>query len=159
MISVLQEAPEQGFALPDKLFVSEALDLYSSFYTDPADWWLLVKTRGLDSQKHERFKKLSGGQKQRLSVALALVGNPRFAVLDELTTGLHPEAAGTPGISSRGSGIVALDTPAALAESIHAGMTMRFPAPETLDGRLRPAHPADVPEGVITMTRRITRSR
>jgi ABC-2 type transport system ATP-binding protein len=82
LISVLQEPPEQGFALPDELFVSEALDLYSSFYTDPADWRLLVKTLGLNSKKHERFKKLSGGQKQRLSIALALVGNPRFAVLD-----------------------------------------------------------------------------
>lgn len=62
MISVLQEPPEQESALPDKLFVSEALDLYSSFYTDPADWWPLVKTRGLDSKKDEMFKKLSGGQ-------------------------------------------------------------------------------------------------
>ena len=136
MISVLQEPPGQESSLPDKLFVSEALDLYSSFYTDPADWRPLVKTLGLNSKKHERFKKLSGGQKQRLSIALALVGNPTFAVLDELTTGLTRRPAGTPGISSRGSGIVALDTSAALAESIHAGMTMRFLAPETLDGRV-----------------------
>ena len=38
------------------------------------------------------FKNLSGGQKQRLSIALALVGNPRLAILDELTTGLDPQA-------------------------------------------------------------------
>jgi ABC-type arginine transport system ATPase subunit len=63
-----------------------------------------VKTLGLNSKKHERFKKLSGGQKQRLSIALALVGNPTFAVLDELTTGLTRRPAGTPGISSRGQG-------------------------------------------------------
>ena len=113
MISVLQEPPEQESALPDKLFVGEALDLYSSFYTDPADWWPLMKTRGLDSKKHEMFKKLSGGQKQRLSIALALVGNPRLAVLDELTTGLDPEAAGTPGISSRGGQGSSLAVPAA----------------------------------------------
>ena len=136
MISVLQEPSGQESALPDKLFVSEALDLDSSFYTDPADWRPLVKTLGLNSKKHERFKKLSGGQKQRLSIALALVGNPTFAVLDELTTGLTRRPAGTPGISCRGSGIVALDTSAALAESNHAGMTMRFLAPETLDGRV-----------------------
>ena len=82
----------QESALPDKLYVSEALDLYSSSYRDPADWRALVKTLGLDSKKHTMFKKLSGGQKQRLSIALALVGNPRVAVLDELTTGLDPEA-------------------------------------------------------------------
>ena len=37
-------------------------------------------------------KALSGGQKQRLSIALALIGPPRIAVLDELTTGLDPQA-------------------------------------------------------------------
>lgn len=39
-----------------------------------------------------RFAKLSGGQKQRLFIALALIGNPRIVVLDELTTGLDPRA-------------------------------------------------------------------
>ncbi len=41
----------QESALADKLYVSEALDLYSSFYTDPADWRPLVKTLGLDSSR------------------------------------------------------------------------------------------------------------
>ena len=93
-----------------------------------------MKNRGLDSKKHEMLKKLSGGQKQRLSIALALIGNPRFAVLDELTTGLDPEAAGTPGISSRGSEIVASAVPAAQA----SGAGSIRPPDQVRWGRLSP---------------------
>jgi ABC-2 type transport system ATP-binding protein len=82
----------QDSQLPDKLRVDEALDLYSSFYDQPADWRALIRTLGLQDKATTRFGKLSGGQKQRLSIALALVGNPRIAVLDELTTGLDPAA-------------------------------------------------------------------
>ncbi|GAA3769933.1 ABC transporter ATP-binding protein [Plantactinospora mayteni] len=78
--------------LPDRLKVWEALDLYSSFYPEPADWRALMAELGLTAKRNTVFAKLSGGQKQRLSVALALVGNPRIAVLDELTTGLDPQA-------------------------------------------------------------------
>ncbi|WP_422771785.1 ABC transporter ATP-binding protein [Plantactinospora sp. WMMC1484] len=78
--------------LPDRLKVWEALDLYSSFYAEPADWRALMDELGLTAKRNTAFAKLSGGQKQRLSVALALVGNPRIAVLDELTTGLDPQA-------------------------------------------------------------------
>jgi ABC-2 type transport system ATP-binding protein len=82
----------QESQLPEKITVSEALDLYSSFYREPADWRALLDQLGLAASAGTRFKKLSGGQKQRLSIALALVGNPRVAVLDELTTGLDPQA-------------------------------------------------------------------
>ncbi|MBF9130616.1 ABC transporter ATP-binding protein [Plantactinospora sp. S1510] len=82
----------QESQLPDRLKVWEALDLYSSFYADPADWRALMADMGLTAKRNTVFAKLSGGQKQRLSVALALVGNPRIAVLDELTTGLDPQA-------------------------------------------------------------------
>jgi ABC-2 type transport system ATP-binding protein len=82
----------QESQLPDKLRVAEALRLYASFYTDPADWQALLVDLGLGDKRDARFGKLSGGQKQRLSIALALVGNPRVAVLDELTTGLDPQA-------------------------------------------------------------------
>ncbi len=51
-----------------------------------------METLGLADKSDTRFDKLSGGQKQRLSIALALVGSPRVAVLDELTTGLDPQA-------------------------------------------------------------------
>jgi ABC-2 type transport system ATP-binding protein len=83
----LQEA-----ALPPKLEVREALELYASFYRDPASIDDLLGALQLESKQHTRFSKLSGGQRQRLSIALALVGRPRIAILDELTTGLDPAA-------------------------------------------------------------------
>ncbi|MEV3980712.1 ABC transporter ATP-binding protein [Nonomuraea sp. NPDC049758] len=82
----------QSAALPEKIKVWEALDLYASFYPDPADWRELLDHVGLAHKRDAAFKSLSGGQRQRLSVALALVGRPRVAVLDELTTGLDPQA-------------------------------------------------------------------
>jgi ABC-2 type transport system ATP-binding protein len=82
----------QQSELPDKLTVGEAMELYSSFYRDPADWRELLETLHLSDRLGTQFRRLSGGQKQRLSIALALVGNPRVAVLDEVTTGLDPQA-------------------------------------------------------------------
>lgn len=82
----------QQSELPELMKVWEALDLYSSFYRHPADWEGLLAGLGLADKRQARFKQLSGGQKQRLSIALALVGNPEVAVLDELSTGLDPRA-------------------------------------------------------------------
>jgi ABC-2 type transport system ATP-binding protein len=78
--------------LPERLQVGEALELYSSFHDRPADWRHLLEALDLTAKAKTRYGKLSGGQKQRLSIALALVGNPQVAVLDELTTGLDPQA-------------------------------------------------------------------
>jgi ABC-2 type transport system ATP-binding protein len=82
----------QESEMPAKITVREALDLYASFYENPADPAELIRDLGLADRASTRFAKLSGGQKQRLSVALALVGNPEVAILDELTTGLDPQA-------------------------------------------------------------------
>jgi ABC-2 type transport system ATP-binding protein len=82
----------QESELQPKLTVREALELYASFHPDPLDWPPLAERLGLTSKLTTRFAKLSGGQKQRLFIALALIGNPRVVVLDELTTGLDPRA-------------------------------------------------------------------
>jgi ABC-2 type transport system ATP-binding protein len=146
----------QDSQLPDRLTVAEALDLYSSFYRDPAGWRELMDVLGLADKARTPFRKLSGGQKQRLSIALALVGNPRVAVLDELTTGLDPQARRDTwelieGVRDRGVTIVlvshfmeeaerlcdrvalidkgrvlAIDTPAALAERAEAEQRIQF---------------------------------
>ncbi len=82
----------QESALPAKLRVGEALELYRSFYRHPADVGELVEALGLADKQRAYFRDLSGGQKQRLAIALALIGRPEIAVLDELTTGLDPQA-------------------------------------------------------------------
>jgi len=82
----------QESELQAKLTVREALELYAALYPNPADWGPLAERLGLVSQLNARFGVLSGGQKQRLFIALALIGNPRVVVLDELTTGLDPRA-------------------------------------------------------------------
>ncbi|MFE4700984.1 ABC transporter ATP-binding protein [Streptomyces sp. NPDC056738] len=82
----------QESGLQPKLTVREALELYSAFYPKPADWRPLAERLGLTGRLGTGFGKLSGGQKQRLFIALALIGDPRVVVLDELTTGLDPRA-------------------------------------------------------------------
>ncbi|HET9187618.1 MAG TPA: ABC transporter ATP-binding protein/permease [Acidothermaceae bacterium] len=82
----------QESALPAKLRVGEALALYASFFRAPDDPERLINALGLAAKSQSYFRELSGGQKQRLSIALALIGQPKIAVLDELTTGLDPQA-------------------------------------------------------------------
>ena len=82
----------QESQLPDRLTVMEAMRLYASFYPRPADIDELLAQLDLTDKRNTRYRRLSGGQKQRLSIALALIGRPRIAILDELTTGLDPVA-------------------------------------------------------------------
>ena len=161
----------QESQLPEKQTVREALDLYASFYRDPADWRRLAHDLGLDDAMRTRYGKLSGGQKQRLSIALALVGNPRIAVLDELTTGLDPQARRDTwllieSIRDRGvtvllvthfmeeaerlcdrialidaGRVVALDTPAGIVGRVAVEQRIRFRPSVALDDRLLAALP------------------
>ncbi|MDR5700444.1 ABC transporter ATP-binding protein [Agromyces aerolatus] len=82
----------QQAGLPAKQTVREAVTLYASFYDDPVDGLELVERLGLGSKLDTRYADLSGGQQQRLAIALALVGRPRVALLDELSTGLDPRS-------------------------------------------------------------------
>jgi ABC-2 type transport system ATP-binding protein len=154
----------QESTLQDKLTVAEVLDLYASFYPNPADWHALMDQLGMTEHRNVRFGKLSGGQKQRLSIALALVGNPQIAILDELTTGLDPQARRDTwdlieGVRDSGvtivlvthfmeeaqrlcdrlavidaGRVVALDTPAGLATQVNAQHRLSF----------RPSEPVDI---------------
>jgi ABC-2 type transport system ATP-binding protein len=167
----------QESQLPEKMRVEEALRLYSSFYADPVDWRQLLDDWGLRDKANTAFGKLSGGQKQRLFIALALIGNPEIAVLDELTTGLDPQARrDTWGLVEdiRAKGVtvvlvthfmaeaerlcdriaviddgrvVALDTPAGLVSAVAAEQRIRF----------RPSVP--VPDGLLADLPEVTSVR
>jgi ABC-2 type transport system ATP-binding protein len=146
----------QSGAFPAKLRVGEIIDMYRSFYPHPADVGELTGALGLADKRKSYYRSLSGGQQQRLSVVLALIGAPKIAVLDEMTTGLDPQARRDAWeliehVRDRGttvllvthfmeeaerlcdrvalidSGrIVALDTPAGLAARAMGAKTVRF---------------------------------
>jgi ABC-2 type transport system ATP-binding protein len=82
----------QQSALQNHIKVWEALDLFASMYRRAADWHVLLEQVGLIEKRNAPFAKLSGGQKQRLFIALALLNDPELVFLDELTTGLDPQA-------------------------------------------------------------------
>lgn len=82
----------QQAALPDRMKVWEALDLYASFYERTIPWEPLLEQWGLGDKRNAQFANLSGGQKQRLFICLALLNDPEIVFLDELTTGLDPQS-------------------------------------------------------------------
>jgi ABC-2 type transport system ATP-binding protein len=162
----------QDSQLPERMTVGEALDLYSSFYRDPADWRRLAEAVGLADDGDTEFGRLSGGLRQRLAVALALVGRPRIVVLDELTTGLDPQARRdtgslVEGVRNRGvtvllvthflteaerlcdrlavvdaGRVIAIDSPAGLVSRADAEQRVRFRPSAPVDERLL----VDLPE-------------
>ena len=83
----LQEAQ-----LQKRIKVWEAIDLWASLYETHLDGRRLLEQLGLADKRNAWFMTLSGGQKQRLFIALALINDPELVFLDELTTGLDPQA-------------------------------------------------------------------
>jgi ABC-2 type transport system ATP-binding protein len=86
----LQEAQ-----LQKRIKVREAVGLWASLYRKPVNGDRLLEQLGLGDKREAWFMNLSGGQKQRLFIALALINDPELVFLDELTTGLDPQARRT----------------------------------------------------------------
>ena len=83
----------QQAQLQKRIKVWEAVDLWATLYRrKPADGYHLLEQLGLGDKRDARFMTLSGGQRQRLFVVLALINDPDVVFLDELTTGLDPQA-------------------------------------------------------------------
>jgi ABC-2 type transport system ATP-binding protein len=146
----------QESALPDRMKVGEALDLFAALSPNETDWRRLSGEWGLDGKENDFFSNLSGGQQQRLFVALSLVNSPKIVFLDEMTTGLDPAARRVAwdlvkNVRAQGTTVVlvthfmdeaeflcnriavfkagrltAIDTPSRLISSVEDGVTVRF---------------------------------
>lgn len=153
----------QESSFQDRLKVRELVETFAAFYPDPLDVSALLERLGLADKADTRYSDLSGGQQQRLSIAVALVGRPQAVILDELTTGLDPQARReTWGFVEelRESGVtvvlvthfmeeaerladrlalidagrlVALDTPQGLIDSVGLEQHIRFTTTETVE--------------------------
>jgi len=147
----------------DRVKAREVVETFAALYPDPLDVSNLLERLGLSDKADTPYARLSGGQQQRLSIAVALIGRPRAVILDELTTGLDPQARReTWGLVEelRDSGVtillvthfmeeaerladrlalidegrlVALDTPQGLIDSVGLEQRIRFTTSETVE--------------------------
>ena len=147
----------------DRVKVREVVETFASFYPDPVGGSTLLARLGLSDKADARYSQLSGGQQQRLSIAVALIGRPRAVILDELTTGLDPQARReTWGLVEElresgvtvllvthfmeeaerladrlalidGGRVVAVDTPRGLVDSVGLEQRLRFRTSETIE--------------------------
>ena len=85
----------QQAQLQKRIKVWEAVDLWAALYPRAVNGDALLERLGLTDKRNAWFMTLSGGQKQRLFIALALIHDPEVVLLDELTTGLDPQARRT----------------------------------------------------------------
>lgn len=150
----------QESQLPERIKVWEAIDLFATFYNHAVSWKPLLEELGLMDKRNDYYDNLSGGQKQRLSIAMALINDPKLVFFDELTTGLDPQARRTiwdlvKRIRDKGKTVVlvthfmeeaerlcdrvavidhgkviALDSPRNLVHNLQAGLNIHFTAEE-----------------------------
>ena len=82
-----------GGGIDPRMTPREVVGLHARFHADPRDVDELLGLVGLTgSTARTRYRRLSGGERQRVGLALALVGQPEIAILDEPTAGMDVEA-------------------------------------------------------------------
>ncbi len=107
----------------------QVLSLFSRYYEQPEDPGALLDLVGLAAAARTPWRRLSGGEQQRLSLALALVGRPDVAFLDEPTAGVDPEgrmAIRAAVRALRDRGVCVLLTTHELAEAEHLADDIRI---------------------------------
>jgi len=79
-------------AFQDKQKLSEIIEMFAAAYGERVRPKEFLDDVQLGEKADSFPEQLSGGQRQRLSIATALVHNPKVFFLDEPTTGLDPQA-------------------------------------------------------------------